>query len=273
MIRRIAALTLALLATAALAQTDPLGVWRGAIGPGVIDLEIRITIAADEGDAGLTGTIDIPAQGLIGYPLVNVVHVGDALTFAMPEVPGDPTFDGVIEGDRLEGTFSQGGQPIAFALERAAEAGALRPQEPLPPFPYDEEEVEFASGDVTLAGTLTLPPGDGRAPGLLLITGSGPQDRNEEILGHKPFLVIADHLTRTGYAVLRVDDRGVGGSTGPTNSRPSTTSSATSSPASSCCERIRASTRTALDCSATARAGSWRPSPPWRPTAASPSRS
>jgi len=214
MIRRIAALTLALLATVALAQTDPLGVWRGTIGPGVIDLEVRVTIAADAGDAGLTGTIDIPAQGLIGYPLVNVVHVGDALTFAMPEVPGDPTFDGVIEGDRLEGTFSQGGQPLAFALERDAEAGALRPQEPLPPFPYDEEEVAFASGDVTLAGTLTLPPGDGRAPGLLLITGSGPQDRNEEILGHKPFLVIADHLTRTGYAVLRVDDRGVGGSTG-----------------------------------------------------------
>jgi len=84
----------------------------------------------------------------------------------------------------------------------------------LPPFPYDEEEVAYPSGEVTLAGTLTLPPGDARVPGLLLITGSGPQDRNEEILGHKPFLVIADHLTRAGYAVLRVDDRGVGGSTG-----------------------------------------------------------
>ena len=84
----------------------------------------------------------------------------------------------------------------------------------MPPFPYLEEEVTFTSGDVTLAGTLTLPDGDGRAPAVLLITGSGPQDRNEELIGHKPFLLLADRLTRAGFAVLRVDDRGVGGSTG-----------------------------------------------------------
>jgi uncharacterized protein len=132
----------------------------------------------------------------------------------MPGVPGDPAFAGTLDGDRIEGTFTQGGQPLPFFLEREAEPTALRPQEPLPPFPYLEEEVTYASGDVTLAGTLTLPPGDARVPALLLITGSGPQDRDEEILGHKPFLVIADHLTRAGYAVLRVDDRGVGGSTG-----------------------------------------------------------
>jgi len=214
MIRRIAVLTLALLTAVTLAQADPLGEWRGAIGPDVIDLEVRVTIAVDEDGSGLTGTIDIPAQGLIGYALVNVVLDRDALSFTMSDVPGDPTFDGVIDGDRLAGAFIQGGQEIAFALERDAEPTAQRPQEPLPPFPYDEEEVAYPSGEVTLAGTLTLPPGDARVPGLLLITGSGPQDRNEEILGHKPFLVIADHLTRAGYAVLRVDDRGVGGSTG-----------------------------------------------------------
>jgi len=215
MIRRLTlVLTLALSFTLALAQTGLEGAWRGAIGPGIIDLEIRTVFTSDEG--GLAGTLDIPAQGLIAYPLAEVSLDGDAVRFVMPGIPGDPTFEGSLDGDRIEGIFVQGGQPIPFALARDAEDApvTLRPQEPQPPFPYDEEEVTFASGDVTLAGTLTLPRVDIPAPGLLLITGSGAQDRNEEILGHKPFLVIADHLTRAGYAVLRVDDRGVGGSTG-----------------------------------------------------------
>lgn len=214
MIRRLIPLLLPLLAAVALAQPDPVGAWRGALGPGVIDLEIRVTIALDETGAGLAGTIDIPAQGLLAYPLADVALDGDALSFAMPGIPGDPAFAGTIDGDRIEGTFSQGGQVLPFLLERDLEPAVLRPQEPLPPFPYDEVEVTFPSGDVTLAGTLTLPSGDERVPALVLITGSGPQDRNEEIVGHKPFLVIADHLTRAGFAVLRVDDRGVGGSTG-----------------------------------------------------------
>jgi uncharacterized protein len=211
---RLIPLLIALLFAAAAAQPNPLGAWHGALGPGVIDLEIRVTIAADDTGAGLSGTIDIPAQGLTGFPLAEFALDGSEIAFVMPGVPGDPAFAGVIDGDRIEGTFTQSGQPLPFFLERGAEAAALRPQEPLPPFPYDEQEVAYASGDVTLAGTLTLPPGDARVPALLLITGSGAQDRNEEILGHKPFLVIADHLTRAGYAVLRVDDRGVGGSTG-----------------------------------------------------------
>ena len=93
---------------------------------------------------------------------------------------------------------------------------APRPQTPKPPFPYRSEEVTYENkaGGVKLAGTLTLPPGQGPFPAVLLITGSGPQDRDETILGHKPFLVIADALTRRGIAVLRVDDRGVGGSSG-----------------------------------------------------------
>jgi uncharacterized protein len=219
MLRRLVPLLLALLVTTALAQADPIGAWRGALGPGLIDLEIRVTIVADGAvgglaGTGLAGTIDIPAQGLVGFPLGAFAFEGNDIAFVMPGVPGDPAFAGTIAGDRIEGTFTQGGQPLPFFLEREAEPTALRPQEPLPPFPYLEEEVTYASGDVTLAGTLTLPPGEARVPALLLITGSGPQDRNEEILGHKPFLVIADHLTRAGYAVLRVDDRGVGGSTG-----------------------------------------------------------
>ena len=214
MYRRIVPLLLALVTTVALGQGDPLGAWRGALGPGLIDLEIRVAITVDEAGTGLSGTIDIPAQGLVGYPLAEFVFDGTEIAFVMPDVPGDPAFAGSVTADRIEGTFTQGGQPLPFVLERDVEPTALRPQEPVPPFPYLEEEVSFASGDVTLAGTLTLPPGEARVPALLLITGSGAQDRNQEILGHKPFLVIADHLTRAGYAVLRLDDRGVGGSTG-----------------------------------------------------------
>ncbi len=89
-----------------------------------------------------------------------------------------------------------------------------RPQEPKRPFPYTAEEVSYVSGGVKLAGTLTVPQGPGPFPAVLLITGSGPQDRDAASYGHQPFLVIADHLSRRGIAVLRVDDRGTGGSAG-----------------------------------------------------------
>ena len=93
---------------------------------------------------------------------------------------------------------------------------SVKPQEPTPPYPYHTEEVKFENGQagITLSGTLTLPEKEGNFPVVILITGSGPQGRNEEIFGHKPFLVIADHLTRQGFAVLRYDDRGIGKSTG-----------------------------------------------------------
>ena len=91
-----------------------------------------------------------------------------------------------------------------------------RPQNPVRPYPYREEEVAYENKvqNIHLAATLTFPPGPGPFPGVVLITGSGPQDRDEALMGHKPFLVLADHLTRKGIAVLRADDRGVGKSTG-----------------------------------------------------------
>jgi predicted acyl esterase len=91
-----------------------------------------------------------------------------------------------------------------------------RPQEPEPPFPYDAQEVSFLNekDEARLAGTLTLPKSDGPFPAVILITGSGPQDRNDSVFGHKLFLVLDDHLNSLGIAVLRMDDRGVGESTG-----------------------------------------------------------
>ena len=120
------------------------------------------------------------------------------------------------DGQEIEGTFTQGASlPLTF--KRVEKIDALnRPQTPKPPFFYESLDVSYENkaGGVTLAGTLTLPRGAGPFPAAVMITGSGPQDRDETILGHKPFLVIADYLTRRGIAVLRVDDRGVGGSAG-----------------------------------------------------------
>ena len=105
---------------------------------------------------------------------------------------------------------------VAIALYMRHQPSPERPQEPKPPYPYLSEDVKFTndSANVTLSGTLTLPKGKGNFPAVVLITGSGPQDRNEEVYGHKIFLVISDYLTRNGIAVLRYDDRGVGQSTG-----------------------------------------------------------
>jgi alpha-beta hydrolase superfamily lysophospholipase len=103
---------------------------------------------------------------------------------------------------------------MTFELLRGEAPKANRPQTPKPPYPYLEEEVTFENGDVTLAGTLTIPKGEGPFPAVALVTGSGPQDRNEEIFEHKPFMVLADHLSRAGIAVLRYDDRGTGESGG-----------------------------------------------------------
>jgi pimeloyl-ACP methyl ester carboxylesterase len=119
-------------------------------------------------------------------------------------------------GDSIPGTFKQGGQEIPLTLSRGNMVKPARPQEPVKPYPYYTEDVHFVNkkGNFVLAGTLTMPNKTGVFPAVILITGSGPQNRDEEILGHKPFLVIADYLTRNGIAVLRCDDRGTNESKG-----------------------------------------------------------
>ena len=207
--------TLLILLTAAphLARAEDLaGHWEGAIDIPGMALGIKVDLAREGDD--WSGTIDIPMQGAAGLPLTISRITEDALEFSIQGVPGDPTFKGSQAASEIKGTFTQGPQSFPFHLSREANAGMARPQEPHPPFPYTEQEVSYTSGVITLAGTLTLPPGEGPFPALLLISGSGAQNRDEEILGHKPFLVLADHLSRAGIAVLRMDDRGVGGSTG-----------------------------------------------------------
>ncbi|MBM4116755.1 alpha/beta hydrolase [bacterium] len=208
---------LALLLLAAAAATAPAaplaGHWEGAIELPGLSLTIRVDFVEGEGGTW-SGSIDIPQQGAAGLPLGDIAVAADSVAFAMPGIPGDPRFSGRFADAGIAGTFTQNGRSFPFHLGRETAPGPVRPQEPAPPFPYRSEELSFASGEIRLAGTLTLPAGEGPFPAALLVSGSGPQNRDEEVFGHKPFLVIADYLTRAGIAVLRVDDRGVGGSGG-----------------------------------------------------------
>jgi pimeloyl-ACP methyl ester carboxylesterase len=194
---------------------DPSGHWEGSIDIPGTPITVLVDLSRGDGSAW-TGTIDIPLQGAKGVALAGIAVRGDSLLFALAGIPGDPRFAGAAREGRVEGTFTQGGQQFPFHLGREKMALPGRPQEPKPPFPYRSEEVTYLNGDIALAGTLTIPEGSGPFPAALLVTGSGPQNRDEELLGHKPFLVLSDHLTRAGIAVLRVDDRGVGGSSGST---------------------------------------------------------
>ena len=201
----------------ATAQEGIVGDWYGVLDVQGV-MKLRIVFHIEKTDAGYNTTLDSPDQGAYGLKVSKTTFSQPTLTLEMPDLMA--TFTGEADGDftEIKGIFEQGGLKMPLTMDRqASEQPAIsRPQEPKPPFPYYEEEVFFENieAGVTLAGTLTLPTKDGKYPVVVLVSGSGPQDRNEELLGHKPFLVLADHLTRQGIGVLRYDDRGVGGSTG-----------------------------------------------------------
>jgi pimeloyl-ACP methyl ester carboxylesterase len=183
---------------------------------------LRVVVRLSQEDGGAwSGQIDIPQQGAKALPLSEVTVAPPKIGFRISGIPGNPTFTLVLSEDtqRMSGTFTQGGGTIPATLRRGAapvvaKTEPRRPQTPVPPMPYLEEQVTFRNegANIQLAGTLTLPRAAKRVAAVLLITGSGQQDRDQTLFGHKPFLVWADHLTRQGVAVLRVDDRGIGGS-------------------------------------------------------------
>ena len=198
------------------AEVDLAGTWAGFLEIPGNELEMVFHITAEDG--GLwSGSLDVPAQGAHGIPLTEVRAEDGVVVFDVNLIAG--VFSGSFNsaGTTLEGVWEQNGMQIPLVLGRNVEYLVLnRPQEPQPPYPYQEVEVRYpnAEAGIELAGTLTLPDGEGPFPVVLLISGSGPQDRNEELMGHKPFLVLSDYLTRRGIAVLRVDDRGVAESGG-----------------------------------------------------------
>ena len=192
------------------------GAWEGTLDVGAAKLRLVLKVSK-AADGALTAKADSPDQGASDLPVDVVTFKDNVLHFEMKRLQA--SYDGKYNPSNSEftGEFKQGGAAFPLNLKRAAKSAASnRPQEPKKPYPYDEEEVSYENkrDGVKLAGTLTLPRSKGPFPSVLLITGSGAQNRNEELLGHKPFLVLSDYLTRQGIAVLRVDDRGVGGSTG-----------------------------------------------------------
>jgi pimeloyl-ACP methyl ester carboxylesterase len=202
------------------AQTALVGRWEGRIT--VLGSQLGFSISVTQSGATLKGTMDVPQQGAAGIPLKTVTLDGTKVKLEMSG-PSPAVMDGELKDDVISGKFEQAGIVGSFELKRAAAAAEpAAPAKAPEPLPYKEEDVKYQAGTVTLAGTLTIPPSKGPHPAVILITGSGAQNRDEEIVGFKVFRVIADALTRRGIAVLRVDDRGVGGSTG--NTAQSTTS-------------------------------------------------
>lgn len=227
-----------------LAPSALVGRFAGKVNTPMTPLRIAVEFSLAP-DGTLAGSMDIPQQGTKGLPLDRITLVApDQVRFVLKDIPGDPSFDGRVSFDQastdkagkvlgLKGRFTQGTLDTTFELTRGELPKTRRKQDPQKPYPYLEEDVRVsvepserqrglarAAADAaepksfTLAGTLTRPHGDGPFPAAILITGSGPQNRDEELLDHRPFLVLADHLTRAGIMVLRCDDRGVGDSGG-----------------------------------------------------------
>lgn len=218
------ALTLAALAPLVNAQaskpaepSDIAGSWLGTLDVGA--LKLRLVFKVVSTPDGLTATMQSPDQSPAWIPVTSATRTGSSLTLAVK--PLAAVFEGKIAADlrSIDGIFTQGGVPLPLVLKRVNDESAVerhRPQNPVKPYPYREEDVTYANNAAgnTLAATLTVPSGKGPFPAVLLIAGSGPHDRDESLMGHKPFLVLADYLTRKGIVVLRADKRGVGKSTG-----------------------------------------------------------
>jgi fermentation-respiration switch protein FrsA (DUF1100 family) len=194
------------------------GDWDGALSV-TGGIKLRLSLHVESHDGSTTATLTSLDQGNAKIPAAAITRDGDVVSLDVPALHAG--FKGTLsrDGGTIDGTWAQGTPlPLSFARRAAgapAPAAMRRPQEPKPPFPYRSEDVRFAGpGGITLAGTLTMPEGTGPFPAVVLVQGSGPHDRDETMLGHKPFLVLADALTRRGIAVLRTDKRGVGKSTG-----------------------------------------------------------
>lgn len=198
------------------AQMIEAGTWHGKVEfPGQ---SLRLVLHLEQTADGWTGTLDSPDQNAAGMVADSVSVNHDTLMFSIERL--GVLYEGFaqLEDDviSINGTFSQAGFKLPLRLGKEALEGPKRPQTPVGPFPYLEEEVTFESPEagIILSGTLTIPKEGGPFPAAVLITGSGPQDRNETIGGHQPFLIIADALSRQGIAVLRYDERGIGESEG-----------------------------------------------------------
>ncbi|WP_298520715.1 S9 family peptidase [uncultured Kordia sp.] len=193
---------------------DISGTWKGELS--IQGIELPIVFNISQSDNGFTTTLDSPKQNAFDMPTDKTTFVNNKLTITYGDIAMEYT--AMYENGAFTGTFTQAGQSFPLDMKRGEkEAKKERPQEPKKPYPYASEEVNFINkkaDNIKFSGTLTIPANVKNPPVAILITGSGPQNRDEELLGHRPFLVLADHLTRQGIAVLRYDDRGTAKSEG-----------------------------------------------------------
>lgn len=220
--KRILLIITSLLISCLTIAQDITGKWNGLLKiPGMeLRIAFNVTLTGDVYSA----TMDSPDQGAFGIPMTTAEYMDKSLKIT--HTAAGIVYIGSLGSDKtITGTFTQAGQVFPMNLTRASieKADLIRPQDPVPPYPYYSEDivVRNIADSLDLAGTLTLPAKEGKYPVVILISGSGPQNRNEELLGHKPFLVLSDYLTRNGIAVLRFDDRGTGQSTGVFNTATS----------------------------------------------------
>ena len=185
------------------------GKWQGKLNLGTTTLSLAVRIA----EGGKVAWMDSPDQMAFNIECDTLTVAGNSITVGVKRM-GILISGTLSDADNsFSGSFRQGLAKLSFEMAYVSTNPYLeRPQTPQPPFPYDIEEVTFSHGDVTLTGTLTKPAGKKNLTAVVLVSGSGQQNRDEEVMGHKPFAVLADHLTRGGIAVLRYDDRGTGGS-------------------------------------------------------------
>lgn len=194
---------------------DLAGSWSGSFF--ILGDSVELLVTFEEADSGgLSSRVSFPAQAIFDVSAVTEAD-RDRIEVMVRSLGG--RFAGRLrrDGSSIRGDWFQAGGKFRVELvPRSTPPEPRRPQEPKPPFPYLTREVEIShsGGEVVLSGTLTIPEGPGPFPAAVLVSGSGPQDRDESLFGHRPFLVLADHLTRAGIAVLRYDDRGVARSRG-----------------------------------------------------------
>ena len=193
-----------------------IGTWHGDLSVGPQKLGIVFHFEKDDTGKDVV-KMDVPAQGAKGIPVKVDWLAGDSVSLQVPVI--HVVYTGKWNGKTVEGTFVQNGMSFPLNLTLGRQDDPDRPQEPKGSPEYKTEEVKFSNdaAGVTLSGTLTYPTDyceRKKVPVVLMVTGSGAQNRNEEVFGHKPFLVIADYLAKNGIASLRYDDRGVGNSTG-----------------------------------------------------------
>jgi pimeloyl-ACP methyl ester carboxylesterase len=203
------------LLTGNLYSQEIIGSWTGSLK--IQETSLRLVFNVSMKDSVLISTFDSPDQGAFGLPTTRTTYSESDKKLEIIASGLGIFYRGILENDSIVGTFNQGGIPFPLTLRKTIKEVVHKPQTPIEPLPYISEEVTISDNSqnkVSLSGTLTLPDSTGIFPAIILIAGSGPNDRDETIFGHKPFYLLSDYLTRNGFAVLRYDKRGVGKSTG-----------------------------------------------------------